>query len=156
MAGEAVRFGKPDLVRFSVNPTQSTVTTRLLGGRRGELPTVHPNCTGRPYTFVWSTVASDESGSHLYTGIQKLNVATGESTCVDLAPDLPGEALFVPRPNATAEDDGWVLTLVYRSDAHRSDLVVLDAATLETRCILPLPHHVPLGFHSTWVEAASL
>lgn len=71
----------------------------------------------------------------------------------DLAPDFTGEPIIVPRPGGTEEDDAWVITLVYRTEAHRSDLVVLDARDLSTVCVLALPHHVPPGFHGTWIEA---
>lgn len=33
------------------------------------------------------------------------------------------EPVFVPLPGASAEDDGWVLTLVYSATEHRTSLV---------------------------------
>jgi all-trans-8'-apo-beta-carotenal 15,15'-oxygenase len=92
----------------------------------------------------------------MFTGLQKLDVVSGEAVHRELAPDFPGEPLFVPSPGGTDEDDGWVLTQVYRAAEHRSDLLILDARSLETVCCLPLPHHTPPGFHSTWVWEEAL
>ena len=67
----------------------------------------------------------------------------------------PSEPVFVPRPNAYAEDDGAVLSLVspLSDDTLRPFIVVLDGRTLEelTRIYLPEYIHVPVGFHSSWV-----
>ena len=38
-----------------------------------------------------------------------------------------GEGVFVPRSDDAAEDDGWVMSLVYDRATDRSDLVILDA-----------------------------
>lgn len=73
----------------------------------------------------------------------------------DLGPDLPGEPVVVGKPGATEEDDAWLLTLVHRAEARRTDLYVLDAADLSTVARLPLPHHQPPGFHGCFVPAGS-
>jgi carotenoid cleavage dioxygenase-like enzyme len=59
----------------------------------------------------------------------------------------PGEAVFVPRPAGTAEDDGVLLSVILDPARDRSVLVVLDAATLTERARAPLPHRLPYGFH---------
>jgi carotenoid cleavage dioxygenase-like enzyme len=59
----------------------------------------------------------------------------------------PGEPVFVPRPGASAEDDGVLLSVVLDTASRRSFLLVLDAARLEERARATVPHHIPLGFH---------
>jgi carotenoid cleavage dioxygenase len=65
------------------------------------------------------------------------------------------EPVVAPRSGATAEADGYVLTLVYRAADNRSDLVVLDASNLKAGPIASakLPMRVPFGFHGNWVAA---
>ena len=36
----------------------------------------------------------------------------------------------MPRPGGTAEDDGWVMTLVYDAEQQRTRLAILDARNL--------------------------
>ncbi|MEO1272304.1 MAG: carotenoid oxygenase family protein [Myxococcota bacterium] len=152
MAGETVRFAQPSLVRFVVDPRHGVVSETPIGPYQGELPTIHPDHEGRPYRYVWATAESEDPSNVLFTALQRLDVESGQAVRRDMAPDLPGEPYFVPDPQGEAEDEGWVLSLVYRTEAHRSDLYVLDARTLKTVCRLELPHHVPPGFHGTWVE----
>ena len=65
----------------------------------------------------------------------------------------PSEAVFVPAGPDAAEDDGWVLSLVYDADRDTSDLLVLNAAdfTGEPQAVVHLPQRVPFGFHGNWV-----
>jgi all-trans-8'-apo-beta-carotenal 15,15'-oxygenase len=67
---------------------------------------------------------------------------------------LAGEPIFVPRAPDSAEDDGWLLTVVYSAAEHRSRLVVLDAREVESEpvAVAHLRDHVPLGFHGTFTR----
>lgn len=69
-----------------------------------------------------------------------------------------GEAVFVPRPDATVEDDGWLVTYVYDTDAETSELLVLNAQDLSGEPVarVLIPQRVPYGFHGTWVSQQQL
>jgi all-trans-8'-apo-beta-carotenal 15,15'-oxygenase len=56
-------------------------------------------------------------------------------------------------PRSEQEDDGWVLTLVYDAEHHRSDVVILDGRDLTKGPLarLHLKHHVPYGLHGSFV-----
>jgi len=62
------------------------------------------------------------------------------------------EAVFVPRPGATAEDDGWLCAFVTDRASERSELVVLDARDVEGEPVarVHLRRRVPFGFHCGW------
>ena len=68
-----------------------------------------------------------------------------------------GECSFVPRPGATAEDDGYLLTLVNDVRQQRTELRVYDAANFGNPGCEPLakivcPRRViPLGTHGLWL-----
>ena len=53
----------------------------------------------------------------------------------------------MPRPGGQAEDDGWVLTMVYNSSTERTELAILDARRLPEGPVarICLPHHIPYG-----------
>ncbi len=63
-----------------------------------------------------------------------------------------GENVFAPDPDGTAEDDGWILNIVYDDSRDASDLVVLDAHDVAAGPIatVHLPRRVPFGFHANW------
>jgi carotenoid cleavage dioxygenase len=71
--------------------------------------------------------------------------------------DAVSEPVFVPRDAAAAEGDGWLLCVVWRGEARRSDLIVLDTSDVAAGPVatVPLAHRVPFGFHGNWMPAAA-
>jgi len=140
----------PFFTRFVIDPERRTIEEVRLGQHLGELPSIHPAYQGRAYRHAWSPSTPADAERANFTGVAHFDTETKTSTYRELDV-LVGEALFVPNPNGSDEDDGWVTMLVYVPSEDRSDLFILDARTLATVCRLRLPHHVPPGFHGTWV-----
>uniref|UniRef100_A0A3Q2CD48 Beta-carotene oxygenase 2b n=1 Tax=Cyprinodon variegatus TaxID=28743 RepID=A0A3Q2CD48_CYPVA len=66
----------------------------------------------------------------------------------------PSEPIFVPRPNATEEDDGVILSVVITPNKDKSTfLLVLDAKTFEELGRAVVPVNIPYGFHGTFSTA---
>lgn len=65
--------------------------------------------------------------------------------------DVPSEPVFVPR--SEKEGDGYLLTVVYRSQENRSDVVVLDASNTNDKplAVIHIPHRIPFGFHGNFI-----
>jgi carotenoid cleavage dioxygenase len=63
-----------------------------------------------------------------------------------------GEAVFVPDHDGAAEDEGYVLSLVYDRARSATDLVVLAAQDFcgDPVAVVHLPVRVPNGFHGNW------
>ena len=141
------------LWRFTLDLTEQSVQRQLLEERCCEFPFVHPKHAGRPYRYLFMGAAHRESGNAPLQAILKLDVTTGEEQLWSAAPQgFISEPIFIPRPNASQEDDGWVLTLVYNAGYHRSDVVILDGRDLNQGPVarLHLKHHVPYGLHGSW------
>ncbi len=103
------------------------------------------------YTYL----AARPSGAGYPTAVVKVDNEAGRHWAFDLGNGFGmGEPIFVPRPERRAEDDGWLLALVYDGAEHRSHLYVLDARDVEGEplAIAHLPHHVPYGFHGTFTS----
>ena len=62
---------------------------------------------------------------------------------------MADQPLMVRRPGADAEDDGWVLDLVWNGARAASD-VILNAGDLSEVAVLELPLAVPHGLHGSW------
>jgi carotenoid cleavage dioxygenase-like enzyme len=60
--------------------------------------------------------------------------------------------VFVAAPDARAEDEGVLLSVVFDSGTGRSFLVVLDAADLGELARAEAPHAIPYGFHGQFVR----
>lgn len=130
--------------RFVISPHARTVREERLSDDPAELPTVHqPTLHAAPDAF-YSTAAEAGQDHPFHHRLQVWDVARDRRRALrDFGPDLPGEPVFV--------SPGYVVSLVYRAAEDRSDLYVMDAERLTTVARLPLPHHVPPGFHGTWV-----
>ena len=61
-----------------------------------------------------------------------------------------GEALFIPRPSSSAEDDGYLVDLLM--DDHSAELIIIDARTMTELARLHLPQRVPFGVHACWLN----
>jgi carotenoid cleavage dioxygenase-like enzyme len=97
------------------------------------------------YRYVYA--AETHGQSPVATDIVKIDAETGEARTWGRPGTYPGEPVFVPAPDADAEDDGVLLSVVSDPAADRSALVCLDAATMTERGQAVVPHHLPYGFH---------
>ncbi len=143
------------LWRFTVNLENETVERQQLENRCCEFPFVHPLHMGRPYRYVFMGAAHNKSGNAPLQAILKADLETGERQLWSAAPEgFVSEPVFVSRRSASAEDDGWVLTVVYDSSRHRSDVVILDGRDLNQGVVarLHLKHHIPYGLHGSWAQ----
>lgn len=144
------------LTRFVIDPEAppgTRASSESLSDHWCELPRINPQRAKQPHRYVFSIGSSAKGVDGVFTAVLRHDVETRQTLVHDFTPDIPGEPILVPRPGATTEDDGWILTLVYDGAQHRSALHILDARDLSTICIAPLPHHVPIGLHGNFVPA---
>lgn len=142
------------LERCRLDLASGTVTATRLSERTCEFAMVAPARVGLESRYGWMAVAERERGNDPLQALMKLDLASGESRVWSAAPrGFVSEPIMVPRPGATAEDDGWVLGLVWNGARSASDLVVLDAASMGEVAVLELPLAIPHGLHGNWVAA---
>jgi all-trans-8'-apo-beta-carotenal 15,15'-oxygenase len=143
------------LWRFSLGLTTGKIERQLIESRCCEFPSLHPNYVGRPYRYLYLAAAHDAEVNAPLQAILKVDLNTNQRQLWSAAPEgFVSEPIFVPRKNAIAEDDGWVLTVVYNSQNHRSEILILDSRDLSKGAIarLHLKHHIPYGLHGNFVS----
>jgi carlactone synthase/all-trans-10'-apo-beta-carotenal 13,14-cleaving dioxygenase len=115
-----------------------------------ELPKINPNKLSKPYRYAYSVSAVKPTtfGNALAKfDLQERSYKQWyEPGCV------PVEPLMVPAPNATAEDDGVVLSIVMGNDGW-SFLLVLDAKNFTEVARVKLDWGIPYGFHASFCPA---
>jgi carotenoid cleavage dioxygenase-like enzyme len=92
--------------------------------------------------------------SPVFDGEMKYDNETGEIQVHSFGENCEsGEAVFAPRTNATAEDDGYVICFVYDKKTGASECQILDAQRFEDEPVarIKIPKRVPHGFHAAWV-----
>lgn len=100
----------------------------------------------REYRFAYGAGFAGPA-SEWFDRVVKVDVTNGDVRAWSQDGCFPGEPVFVPAPDAKAEDDGVILSVVLDPPAGRSFLAVIDASTFEERGRAEVPHHIPHGFH---------
>ncbi|HIK45665.1 MAG TPA: carotenoid oxygenase family protein [Leptolyngbyaceae cyanobacterium M65_K2018_010] len=142
------------LWRFTVDLAATRATVTPLVSRCVEFPALHPDRVGRPYRYLFLGTAQAAQGNAPLQALLKLDTQTGQTDIWSAAPrGFMGEPLFVPRPQATDPDEGWVIAMVYDGERRCSDVVILDGRHLAAGPVarLKLPHHIPYGLHGSFV-----
>jgi carotenoid cleavage dioxygenase len=147
--------GTPTLDRWTIDLDAGKVLEERLDDRGQEFPRVDERRVGLPYRYGYAaTVGSSGEGLTMGPALLKHDISRGRSEVRPLGRgNGASEAVFVPRTADSAEDDGWVLSLVYDAERDASDLLVLNAADFrgEPQAVVHLPARVPFGFHGNWV-----
>ncbi|MFM6332000.1 MAG: carotenoid oxygenase family protein [Dolichospermum sp.] len=146
--------GIPFLHRWRFNLSTGTVTEEQLDDVPGEFPSVNENLLGRKtqYGYLGKIVSGQNP---LFDGVIKYDFENGTSQTHEFGKNrYGGESVFVPSPNATAEDQGWLVTFVYDENSQRSELLVINAEDMTSEPIarVIIPQRVPYGFHGTWIS----
>jgi carotenoid cleavage dioxygenase len=149
--------GPPTLDRWTVDLSGGKVLEERLDDRGQEFPRVDERLVGRHHRYGY-TVGFDANTAgdvDFSKTIVKHDLMSGRAEVRSFgALRGAGEFVFVPsRPDA-GEDDGMLMGYVYNGETDRSDLVLLDAGTLETVAEVHLPVRVPYGFHGSWIPTA--
>jgi carotenoid cleavage dioxygenase-like enzyme len=106
---------------------------------------------------VYSVVPTE--GWFTFEGLIKHNVTTGEEETYRLPGGVyASETVFAPRPNATSEDDGYLVTFTMDVPNDVSHCEIFDATRLSDGPVarIRLPERMCSGTHAYWADAATL
>ena len=143
--------GPPTLDRWVLNPVTGTSTHTRLDDRPQEFPRINEQLIGLPYQFGYTAGVGKNFAQDT---LVKVNLRTGATEArTDTSRFGYGEPVFIPRENAVAEDDGFVMALRLDAETQTSDLAVFDAKAIadEPIAVVHLPVRVPNGFHGNWI-----
>lgn len=140
--------------RWLLDPQRGTTARTVVDERGQEFPRMNETLATRPYRYAYTVSVGGTTQDG--TCLLKHDLETGRTEVHRHGPGREtGEAVFVPRAGAAAEDDGWLLSFVYDANCRTSDLVILNAqdVTGPPQAVVHLNHRVPHGFHGNWIGA---
>jgi carotenoid cleavage dioxygenase len=147
--------GTPTLERWHVDGRGGAVKEERIDDRGQEFPRVDERRVGLAHRYAYAvSVGEDDGIVGTESSVLRHDLERSTSVARSFGRGASvGEAVFVPRHDDAAEDDGWLLTLVHDPDVGTSALHILDAADLEgeASAVVHLPVRVPAGFHGNWV-----
>jgi len=142
--------GAPILVRWTLNRTNGRLIEVVMDDRGNEFPRINGRHGGQAYRYLYTSYWGD---SVALGPAMKHDLERGTTEVHDYGrARMSSEPVFVRKPGAAAEDEGWILSYVYDSDRHQSDVVILDAQDFggDPIATIHLPVRVPFGFHGGW------
>ncbi|GAX40064.1 carotenoid oxygenase [Tolypothrix sp. NIES-4075] len=139
------------LYQWRFNLITGAVCEEMLDDVPTEFPRVNENFLGRQTRYGYA--------SKIAGGIIKYDFSNGKSQTHEFGKGrYGGEAVFAPFPNATTEDEGWLITFVHDTREDTSELVVVNAQDVNAEPVarVIIPQRVPHGFHGAWVSEEQL
>lgn len=144
----------PTLDRWTIDLDGGKVVEERIDDRPQEFPRVDDRVVGRPHRFGYATYFGLDDRGIQFGGLLRHDLRAGAVEEKTFGPGThAGEGVFVAASPTAAEDEGWVLSVVYDEGRDASDLVVLDATAFSGPPVatVHLPQRVPFGFHGSWV-----
>jgi beta,beta-carotene 9',10'-dioxygenase len=141
------------LTRFRIDlaaPFAGVTSETLYEGGIG-LPRHSPAVHQHEHRYVYGQGTQGRRATEFPHELLKIDAATGAVQRFREHGWYFSEPVFVPRPDATTEDDGVVLAVALDSGRERSVLVVLDGSTFAALANAPLPHVLPFDFHGQFL-----
>jgi carotenoid cleavage dioxygenase len=149
--------GAPTLDRWTIDLAAGKVLEERFDDRGQEFPRIDERLVGKRHRFGYTVgFAPNGDGDTDLTAnaLFKHDLATAKTEVRTFGPNTgASEFVFSPSTPGAAESDGVLMGYVYNGETDRSDLVMLDAASLETVATVHLPARVPYGFHGNWVPS---
>jgi beta,beta-carotene 9',10'-dioxygenase len=116
-----------------------------------DLTSVNPIYVQQPYKFVYGV--AQYSRGDMWNTLVKINTQLEQENKWAEEDCYPGEPQFVPRPSATSEDDGVVLSIVLSGIKAQSFLLVLDGKTFKEIARIWLPDRTTYLSHGLFVPS---
>ncbi|MCP4212163.1 MAG: carotenoid oxygenase family protein [Halieaceae bacterium] len=140
------------MTRWVINRSSGTVKETQIDDRNTEFPRLPDTLVGQKHRYGYAAgLAASAPYGERYI---KYDFGDFSAKTLELGAGRQGsEAVFVPDPSGSGEDDGWLLAYVYDQSTDCSEVLILDASTLSEAARVLLPARVPMGFHGSWVPA---
>ena len=145
---ERPKFQPPQLTRLTLDLKQKQVTGMSVLGEGQEFPRFDTRMSGKPARHLYTLESRDDFSlqaiiKHDFAAKTTQRVEAGEGHAFE-------EAVFVPRPGKSGEDQGWLLHQGYSAVRDQSYLDIRDAATLDRAARVWTGQHFPIGFHGNF------
>ena len=139
------------LVRWTIDVNAGEVHSRVLSAIDQEFPRVSPRVECHRHRYGYALEVGGPLG---FKGLLKHDLQTGETLRHDVGDDCAaGEPVFVA--TGEAEDEGYILSVVFNAATGLSEVWVIDARAFSAPpvAIVKLQARVPFGFHGNFVAS---
>jgi carotenoid cleavage dioxygenase len=155
-AGDGALFGKefaPVMYRWRLNLKTGTTREEALDDVPTDFPRINEGLAGSRTRYGYAVNINEPNELLKYDFGRRTSERHDHGKV-----RIGGEGVFVPRPNAGAEDDGWLVTYVHDEGSGTSELIVIEAQDFGAPPVarVRIPARVPYGFHGAWIPGEML
>lgn len=140
----------PMLYRTIIDLDHQIVSHYQIDDRHVEFPRI--NDFKNSHSYRYSYMPTKPNGN--YNGLVKYDMQQKSSQIHNFGEFFEiGEAVFAPKTNNGAEDEGYIMLFVYNKKENSSEFIILNAQdfTAEPLAKIKLPQRVPNGLHGSWM-----
>jgi carotenoid cleavage dioxygenase len=127
-----------------------------------EFPVINSLYQGRKNRYSYNIIFAQGGKEEVrFPGLVKYDISAGSYVAYSAGPQFfYNEPGFAPRDNSQAEDDGYLVVLVWNPKDEQSEIQIFDCRGAKmaegpiARVILP--RRIPHGFHATYVSQTTL
>jgi len=142
--------GAPILVRWRLHRPTGKLTETILDDHGNDFPRINGRLGGKKHRYIYTAHWGNdvEFGPAMKHDVERQTTEVHDYG----SGKMTSEPVFVRKPEAASEDEGWILSSVYDPESDLSDIVILDAQDFagEPVAIIRLPVRIPFTFHGGW------
>ncbi|KAI3468206.1 hypothetical protein Pfo_024869 [Paulownia fortunei] len=117
-------------------------------GKGMDMCSINPAFLGKKYRYAYACGA--QRPCNFPNTLTKIDLMEKKAKNWVDEGSIPSEPFFVPRPGATEEDDGVVISMISDKNGEGYALL-LDGSTFEEIARAKFPYGLPYGLHGCWV-----
>jgi len=144
------------LWRYEIDLNSRVVTKKKLSDVQCYFGTVLPTQATRKHDHIFMSIGGLGDKTAPPQGITKFdcNSASMDSWMPE-SYQFCGEPMFAPKVDASSEDDGYVMTVLFDGKAEKSELLIFESLSISKGpvCRLPLGIGIPHGLHGCFTNS---
>lgn len=155
-AGDRLRDTQGQLYEWRINLATGDVQEGPISNEHCDFTRVNDNYACHKTRYVYAAVFNPER-PFTFDGVMKHDNDSNTDVTYDYGPNrYGGEAVFAPKIDAGAEDDGYLVSFIHDESNNQSECLIIDAQNVAAGPVatIVMPFRVPYGFHAGWVAAS--
>lgn len=141
--------------RIEIDPQSCTIRSNEIFDLFSEFPRLNPACQGKKNQYTYCVSKIDKTFTPpWFQQLVKYDAYNDRIETYVFGDDhFPSEPIFIRKPNAKKEDEGYLLMMVLNAQKQKSYTAILDAQHIEQGPLatINIGQGLPISFHGNWV-----
>lgn len=144
------------LWRYEIDINSRAVTKKKLSDAQCYFGSVLPSQSTQKHDHIFMAIGGLGDETAPPQGIARFDCGSGSmDSWTPESYEFCGEPMFAPKVDASSEDDGYLLTVLFDGKAEQSELLVFESSAISAGpvCRIPLGIGIPHGLHGCFTNS---